>query len=95
MKKRQWLVTTLAAFVLGLGPLGLLGNSGPLGASTAWAQQVVLPDFSELAERVGPSVVNIRTLERASSRNGGMTLTGLKVSMQSVIKRYEIGRAHV
>src|SRR5574337_822542 len=24
----------------------------------------------------------------ASSRNGGMTLTGLKVSMQSVIKRY-------
>ena len=81
MKKRQWLVTTLAAFVLGLGPLGLLGTSGPLGASTAWAQQVVLPDFSELAERVGPSVVNIRTLERASSRNGGVEI--------------QIGRAHV
>ena len=32
----------------------------------ARAQQ--LPDFADLAERVGPSVVNIRTLERAGTR---------------------------
>lgn len=87
MKKRQWLVTTLAAFVLGLGPLGLLGTSGPLGASTAWAQQVVLPDFSELAERVGPSVVNIRTLERASSRNGGVEIPP---GMEEFFRRFGI-----
>ncbi len=36
------------------------------------AQTLTLPDFSELAERVGPSVVNIRTLERRTNtaRNG-------------------------
>ena len=87
MKKRQWLVTTLAAFVLGLGPLGLLGTMGPLGASTARAQQVVLPDFSELAERVGPSVVNIRTLERASSRNGGVEIPP---GMEEFFRRFGI-----
>ena len=34
------------------------------------AAQVVkgLPDFTELVEQVGPSVVNIRTLEKASAR---------------------------
>ena len=37
------------------------------------AQQVVLPDFSELADRVGPSVVNIRTLERGRPVRGGRT----------------------
>lgn len=35
---------------------------------------VTLPDFSELADRVGPSVVNIRTTERRANaeRQGGM-----------------------
>src|SRR5205085_1207209 len=32
---------------------------------------VQLPDFSELAERVGPAVVNIRTTERNRARPGG------------------------
>jgi serine protease Do len=32
---------------------------------------VQLPDFSELVERVGPAVVNIRTLERGRSVSGG------------------------
>jgi serine protease Do len=32
---------------------------------------VQLPDFTELVERVGPSVVNIRTTERRSSAAGG------------------------
>jgi serine protease Do len=35
------------------------------------AQTVQLPDFTELAERVGPSVVNIRTTERAARGGGG------------------------
>ncbi|MDT8990928.1 DegQ family serine endoprotease [Curvibacter sp. APW13] len=50
------------AFVGGLG--------GPAPAS---AQTRTLPDFTDLVEQVSPSVVNIRTLERVSSRqaNGG------------------------
>jgi serine protease Do len=36
----------------------------------AQAQTVSLPDFAELAERVGPSVVNIRTTERSRSGSG-------------------------
>jgi serine protease Do len=36
----------------------------------ASAQGVQLPDFSELVERVGPAVVNIRTLERARAGSG-------------------------
>jgi serine protease Do len=44
-------------------------------ASAAPAQTVaqqVLPDFTELVDRVGPAVVNIRTLERAhAGRNSG------------------------
>ena len=35
------------------------------------AQTLTLPDFTELAERVGPSVVNIRTTERAQRGAAG------------------------
>jgi serine protease Do len=49
------LAITLAALVFGTATLA------PLAAP---AQTVQLPDFSDLAERVGPSVVNIRTTER-------------------------------
>ena len=55
----------------------LLGSLlGPLFPAAAAAQRVELPDFTELVERVGPSVVNIRTLERSrgasSSERGGV-----------------------
>src|ERR1035437_8096192 len=36
----------------------------------ALAQVRALPDFTDLVEQVGPSVVNIRTLEKVSSRIG-------------------------
>src|ERR1035437_2626734 len=36
----------------------------------ALAQMRTLPDFTDLVEQVGPSVVNIRTLEKVSSRIG-------------------------
>jgi serine protease Do len=38
--------------------------------SAVSAQTRGLPDFTELVEQVGPSVVNIRTLEKVSSRAG-------------------------
>ena len=40
----------------------------PLDA--AQAQSRTLPDFTDLVEQVGPSVVNIRTLEKVSTRQG-------------------------
>ena len=38
-------------------------------ADPAAAQTRVLPDFTDLVEQVGPSVVNIRTLEKATARS--------------------------
>ena len=38
--------------------------------SAARAQQRTLPDFTDLVEQVGPSVVNIRTLEKVSPKGG-------------------------
>ncbi len=53
----------------------LLVTTVALGAALqplpAAAQTVQLPDFTELAERVGPSVVNIRTTERAGRAGPG------------------------
>ena len=48
-----------------------------------------LPDFTELVERVGPSVVNIRTLERAGRANtpGG---SGVDPSMEEFFRRFGI-----
>ena len=54
---RHW----FEAFVLGAS-FALL-CSGPAAAQTR-----TLPDFTDLVEQVGPSVVNIRTLEKVSSR---------------------------
>ncbi len=36
----------------------------------AFAQARALPDFTDLVEQVGPSVVNIRTLEKVAERSG-------------------------
>ena len=54
---RRW----MAAFALGLS-VALV----PVG--TATAQVRALPDFTDLVEQVGPSVVNIRTLEKVPAR---------------------------
>jgi S1-C subfamily serine protease len=48
----------------------------------------MLPDFSELAERVGPSVVNIRTLERGrqAARGSGE----MDPNMEEFFRRFGI-----
>jgi serine protease Do len=56
---------------------GLLGASGSLLAQPATSSPAPvaaargLPDFADLAEQVGPSVVNIRTIERVSQGRSG------------------------
>lgn len=62
-----------------------LGMSAALTALPVSAQS--LPDFSELAEKVGPSVVNIRTTERARARNGSPELDQ---DMQEFFRRFGI-----
>ena len=47
-----------------------------------------LPDFADLAEANGPSVVNIRTVAKVSSRAGGGGLEGMDEEMQEFFKRF-------
>ena len=54
---------------------------------TAWAQNRTLPDFTDLVEQVGPSVVNIRTSEKAKTAAAG---GGLDEQMQEFFKRFGI-----
>jgi serine protease Do len=50
---------------------------------------VLLPDFSELVERVGPSVVNIRTTEKrgANASSGG---SGIEPNIEELFRRFGI-----
>jgi serine protease Do len=52
----------------------------------AWAQNRTLPDFTDLVEQVGPSVVNIRTLEKVKPSAGG----GADEQMLEFFKRFGI-----
>ena len=56
-----------------------------LSALPAMARAQSLPDFTELVERVGPAVVNIRTLERA--RQGG---ADVDPNMEEFLRRFGI-----
>jgi serine protease Do len=61
---------------------------GLLYAQPVQAQaRVVLPDFSELVEQLGPSVVNIRTSEKVSARQGG---GGMDEEMLEFFRRFGI-----
>ncbi len=81
------LQSTAVAFALGLS-LGI----ALLPSQTAQAQTSAavrgLPDFADLAEANGPSVVNIRTLAKASSRAGGGNLEGMDEEMQEFFRRF-------
>ena len=48
-----------------------LGFAALLSVAPVPVRAQALPDFTELVERVGPAVVNIRTTERARSARGG------------------------
>lgn len=81
--------TWAGRMALGLAALTL--STTALYSAPALAQNtptVTLPDFSELAERVGPSVVNIRTTERrnGADRSGG----GMDPNMEEFFRRFGI-----
>jgi len=59
-----------------------------LAPGASYAQGKELPDFTELVERAGPSVVNIRTTERV--RSGPHGLPEMDEQMQEFFKRFGI-----
>jgi serine protease Do len=62
----------LRTFLLA-GLVAVVGGVGLVAPSPAAAQARALPDFTDLVDQVGPSVVNIRTLEKRSASGGGST----------------------
>ena len=58
-------------FYLFAGALAVTVTTATLSPSTASAQARALPDFTDLVEQVGPSVVNIRTLEKVKPSGAG------------------------
>jgi serine protease Do len=63
---------------------------GPLLPSTSLAQaRAGLPDFTDLVERVGPSVVNIRTLERGRGATGP-DRGGVDPNLEEFFRRFGI-----
>ena len=65
-----------------------LAVTGALIVQPAAAQaKAELPDFTELVERVGPSVVNIRTLERGRGQAAGQNIDP---NMEEFLRRFGI-----
>jgi len=58
---------------------------GFVPAAPAAAQTRTLPDFTDLVDQVGPAVVNIRTLEKVSQREGGPEMDE---EMQEFFRRF-------
>ena len=71
----------VASAMLMVGVVGLL--AGPVHAKAE------LPDFTELVEKVGPSVVNIRTLERGRS-NSAQERGGVDPNLEEFFRRFGI-----
>ena len=79
-RSSRWPGALAAAAALALGMA--------LTPAPAHAQPRELPDFPDLVERVGPSVVNIRTTERARVR-GGVT-PEMNEELQEFFRRFGI-----
>jgi serine protease Do len=65
--------------------LAIASGCALIPARPAAAQTRVLPDFTDLVEQVGPSVVNIRTLERVRPSAGA---NGMDEDMQEFFRRF-------
>jgi serine protease Do len=67
--------------------LAVSGTVALIPAKPVVAQGRSLPDFTDLVEQVGPSVVNIRTLERARS-SSSTAPGGMDEEMQEFFRRF-------
>ncbi|MFN4118531.1 DegQ family serine endoprotease [Acidovorax sp.] len=75
----------LVAVFAGVSSLAM----GPYQAAHAQQAAAVrgLPDFTDLVDQVGPSVVNIRTIEKASARGG---TSGMDEEMLEFFRRFGV-----
>mmetsp|Transcript_41084 Transcript_41084/g.114304 ORF Transcript_41084/g.114304 Transcript_41084/m.114304 type:complete len:101 (-) Transcript_41084:296-598(-) len=78
------LIPTRTRFLLSGSALAL---ALMLGQPAALAQARELPDFTELVERVGPAVVNIRTAEKMKPAEGQGEMNE---QMQEFFRRFGI-----
>ena len=69
------------------GILALASTASLLPVQPVWAQSRTLPDFTDLVEQVGPSVVNIRTSEKVKAGAGG---SAAEEQMLEFFKRFGI-----
>ena len=67
--------------------LSIAGTVALMPAKPVVAQARSLPDFTDLVEQVGPSVVNIRTVER-SRGNSAAAPGGMDEEMQEFFRRF-------
>ena len=63
---------TLRSYLIA-GLLAVVAATVLMPVKPVWAQVRTLPDFTDLVEQVGPSVVNIRTLEKVKASAAGGT----------------------
>jgi len=85
MKRTSSIHTTLFALFLSAANI-MLAPALVGGVSSAQAATIGLPDFTDLVERTGPAVVNIRTMEKLRP-NQGMT-SGDDEEMQEFFRRF-------
>jgi len=82
-RARQW---------LGMALMAVAAAFSPLQMATAQTQTPApvraLPDFTDLVEQVGPSVVNIRTLERVAVRPSNGNGSGMDEDMLEFFRRF-------
>jgi len=79
----SWLAAAALALALAAG-----GSVSPAAAQAN--PVVVLPDFADLVERVGPAVVNIRTLERGRAVPRGALPPEVDPLMEDFLRRFGI-----
>jgi serine protease Do len=85
----QWLRAGAVAALVGVASLASLASVGTASAAEPRAVSG-LPDFTELVERVGPAVVNIRTMERSSERDSVFGQGELDPRMEEFFRRFGI-----
>ena len=82
---KKWRSYAMVALLAVAGTAALVPLR-PVVAQSAPQPRTGLPDFTELVEQVGPSVVNIRTVERA--RAGGPGGAQMDEEMQEFFRRF-------
>ncbi len=82
---KKFSALALLAMFVGAGA----GSLAPVRAAQAQPGAAVrgLPDFTDLVEQVGPSVVNIRTLERVSP-GANIAIDGMDEDMLEFLRRF-------